>query len=162
MNEHAEIRELLTPAASGALDDEGQRRVEDHLRECSDCRAELAAWQRLTGALEALPTPQAPAGLVERTRRQMENRAAAQAEHRWNRTALVWLTVFAWISTLLTWPLFQLFVGKFGEVFDLTPGELNQIWIAYMVVSWMSSAAVAGMLGQRRQQHKKGFYESVF
>jgi anti-sigma factor RsiW len=152
MNEHAEIRELLTLAAAGALDEAEQRRVEDHLRQCSDCRAELAAWQRLTGALEALPTPQAPAGLVERTRRQMENRAAAQAEHRWHRMTLVWLTAFAWISTLLTWPLFQLFSGKLGEVFDVTPGSLNQMWIAYMVVSWIGSAVVAGVLGQRRHQ----------
>jgi anti-sigma factor RsiW len=157
MNEHAEIRELLTLAAAGALteDEAGQRRVEDHLRQCSDCRAEFAAWQRLTGALEALPTPQAPAGLVERTRRQMENRAAAQSEHRWSRMALAWLTAFAWISMLLTWPLLQLFSGKLGEVFDMTPGRMNQIWIAYMVVSWMSSAAVAGMLGQRHRQQER-------
>jgi anti-sigma factor RsiW len=152
MNEHAEIRELLTLAAAGALDAAGQRRVEDHLRQCSDCRAELAAWQRLAGALEALPTPQAPAGLVERTRRQMEKRAAAQAEHRWNRTALAWLIAFAWISTLLTWPLLQLFSGKLGELFDMAPGRMNQIWIVYIGVSWIISAVVAGWLGQRRQQ----------
>lgn len=152
MNQHAEIRELMTLAAAGVLDEAGQRQVEDHLRECSDCRAELAAWQQLTGALEAMPTPQAPQGLVERTRRQLENRAAAQSEHRWNRMALVWLTAFTWISTLLTWPLLQLFSGKLGEVFDMAPGRLNQISIAYLLVSWMISAVVAGWLGQRRQQ----------
>ncbi|HEY6305399.1 MAG TPA: zf-HC2 domain-containing protein [Candidatus Angelobacter sp.] len=152
MEEHAEIRELLTLAAAGALDEAGQRRVQEHLHQCSDCRAELAAWQRLTGALEALPTPQAPLGLVERTRRQMERRSAAQAEHRWNRTTLAWLTGFAWISTLLTWPLFQFFGGKLGEIFNLSPGKLNQVWIGYMVVSWMMSVVVAGLLGQRRQK----------
>jgi anti-sigma factor RsiW len=152
MDEHAEIRELLTLAAAGTLDADEQRRVEDHLRQCSDCHAELAAWQRLTGALEALPTPQAPLGLMERTRRQMEKRAAAKAEHRWNRRALVWLTVFAWISTVLTWPLFQLLAGRLGGVLDLSSRGVTQVWIGYMVVSWMTAAVVAGLLGQRRQQ----------
>jgi anti-sigma factor RsiW len=152
MNQHAEIRELLTLAAAGALDDAGQRQVENHLRECSDCRAELAAWQRLTGALEALPTPQAPAGLVERTRRQMENRAATRAQQRWNGMALLWLTVLAWISTLLSWPLFQFFGGRLGGLLDLSPWGVTQVWIGYVVVSWMASIVVAGLLGQRRHQ----------
>lgn len=152
MDQHAEIRELLTLAAAGALDEAGQRRVEDHLRQCSDCRAELAAWQRLTGALEALPTPQAPARLVERTRRMMENRAAAQGEHRWNRMALVWVTAFAWVSTLLTWPLFQFFDGRLGGLLDLSSRGVTQVWIGYAIVSWMASIVVAGLLGQRRQQ----------
>ena len=153
MNEHAEIRELLTLAAAGALDEDeaGQRRVEDHLRHCSDCRAELAAWLRLTGALEALPTPQAPAGLVERTRQQMEHRAAAQAEHRWNRTALVWVTAFAWISTLLTWPLFQLFGHGLAGFLEISSRSVTEVWIGYIVVSWMMSVVVAGLLAQRRR-----------
>ena len=152
MNQHAEIRELLTLAAAGALDAAGQRRVEEHLRQCSGCRAELAAWQRLTGALEAMPTPQAPKGLVERTRRQMENRAAAHAEHRWNRTALAWLIAFAWLSTLLTWPLVQFFGGRLGGLLDLSSRGVTQVWIGYAIVSWMASLVVAGLLGQRRQQ----------
>ena len=155
MDEHAAIRELLTLAAAGALDDAGQRRVEDHLRHCQDCRAELAAWQRLTGALEALPTPQAPLGLVERTRRQMERRAAAQAENRRKRALLVWLTIFGWASTLLTWPLFQVLGGRLRGVLDLSSPGLNQVWIGYIVVSWMISAVVAVLLGQRRQQEER-------
>lgn len=152
MNEHDAIRELLTLAAAGALDEAEQRRVEEHLRQCSDCRAELAAWQRLTGALEAMPTPQAPQGLVERTRRQMENRAVTRAQHRWNGMALVWLTTFAWISTLLTWPLVQFFGGRLGGLLDLSSRDVTQVWIGYAVVSWMASIVVAGLLGQRHQQ----------
>lgn len=68
MGEHASIRELLTLAAAGALDAGEQRRVEQHLRDCAECRAEFQAWGRLAGALEGLPTPQAPPTLVQRTR----------------------------------------------------------------------------------------------
>ncbi len=148
MSEHAAIRELLTLAAAGALDSAEQRRVENHLRQCLDCQAELARWQRLTGALQAVPTPQAPLGLLERTRRQMERRAAAQAESRQKRMLLVWLTVFGWASTLLTWPLFQFL----GGALDLSTRGLNQVWIGYLVVSWMMSAVVTGLLGQRHRQ----------
>lgn len=152
MDEHAAIRELLTLAAAGALDDARQRRVEDHLRHCQDCCVELAAWQRLTASLEAMPTPQAPLGLVERTRRQLERQAAARAENRRKRALLVWLTVFGWASTLLTWPLFQLLGGQLGGVFDLSSQRVNQVWIGYVVVSWMISAVAAGLLGQRYQR----------
>jgi anti-sigma factor RsiW len=155
MNEHAEVHELLTLAAAGALDEAEERRVEEHLRQCSDCRAEFAGWQRITGALEALPTPQAPRGLVERTRRQMERQAAAKAEHRWNRNLLVWLTVFAWISTLLTLPLFQLVGGKLGELLDMSSRGVTQLWIGYAVVSWMMSFVVAGLLGQGFRRNRE-------
>lgn len=152
MNQHDDIRDLLNLAAAGALDAAAQRRVEDHLRQCAGCRAELESWQQLTGALEALPTPQAPAGLVERTRRQLERRAAAQAESGRKRRVLVWLTVFAWASTILTWPLFQLLGGRIAGVLEVSSQGLSQVWIAYIIASWMISVVVAVLLGQRCQQ----------
>jgi anti-sigma factor RsiW len=152
MPQHDDIRDLLTLAAAGALDAAEQRQVEEHLRQCPGCRAELESWQRLTGALEALPTPQAPLGLVERTRRQLEAQVSVQAERKRKRTLLLWLTVLGWASTLLTWPLFQLLGGRMAGVLDLSSQGLNQAWIGYLVVSWMISAIVAGLLGQQRQQ----------
>ncbi|HEY6272580.1 MAG TPA: zf-HC2 domain-containing protein [Terriglobales bacterium] len=150
MDEHASIHDLLTLAAAGALDAADQRRVEQHLRECADCRAEFHAWGRLTGALEALPTPQAPSGLVERTRRLLDRQAAVQIEHRRSRMPLVWLTLLAWAGTLLTWPLFQL-LGGFLEV---SPLSSSQVWIAYLLVSWMTSMVIAGLLAQRHRQER--------
>ena len=152
MDQHNDIRDLLSLAAAGALDAAEQRQVEEHLRQCAGCRAELESWQRLTGALEAVPTPQAPMGLVERTRRQLEARVSVQAERRWKRTLLVWLTVLGWASTLLTWPLFQFLGSRLGGILDVSSQGVNQVWIAYIVVSWMISAVVAVLLGQRCQQ----------
>jgi anti-sigma factor RsiW len=152
MNQHDKVRDLLTLAAAGALDAAEQRQVEEHLRQCSGCRAELESWQRLTGALEALSTPQAPLGLVERTRRQLEAQASVQAERKRKRALFLWLTVLGWASTLLTWPLFQFFGSRLGGVLDVSSQGVNQVWVGYLVVSWMISAVVAGLLGQRRQQ----------
>jgi anti-sigma factor RsiW len=163
MNGHEEIRDLLTLAAAGALDAAGQRRVEDHLRECRDCRTELESWQQLTGALKEMPTPQAPMGLVERTRRRMERQAAARVEQRRRRLLLVWLTAFAWASTLLTLPALRLVGGRLGQWLGLewTGFSVTEAFIAYVVVSWMISVVVAGLLGQRHQQ-QGGHNEPVF
>ena len=147
MDEHSSVRDLLTLAAAGALDPAEQRRVQEHLRHCASCRADFEAWSRLGGALEALPTPQATPGLMERTLRQLESRAAVRAERRYSRALLVWVTVLAWASTLLTWPLFQWLAG----VLDLRSQSVTEVWIGYIVVSWMMSVVVAGLLAQRRR-----------
>ena len=154
MSNHADIRELLTLAAAGALDAVEQRRLEDHLRRCPECRAELENWQRLTGALRAMPTPQTPPGLVERTRRQMEARTASRAHQPLARYALVWLTLFAWLSAFLTWPLFRFFSDRLAGLLDVswTDAGLTRVWLGYIVVAWMASAIVAALLGKARQQ----------
>lgn len=152
MNQHAAIRELLTLAAAGALDEAGQRRVEAHLRDCPDCRAELAVWQRLTGALEAMPTPQAPLGLVERTRRQMERRAVAHAERQQTRHLFVWLTVFAWATTLMSWLGFRWMGDRLAVALGVSSAGLTMAWIIYTLAVWLATALAAGLLGQRRRQ----------
>jgi anti-sigma factor RsiW len=160
MNGHEEIRDLLTLAAAGALDAAGQRRVEDHLRQCPGCRAELESWQRLTGALQDLPTPQAPMGLVERTRRRMERQAAVRREQRRRHLLLLWLTLFAWASTLMTWPLLRWLGGSLLDL-EWTGLSMKEAFFGYMVVSWMISLVAAGLLGRRHQQ-QGGENEPVF
>jgi predicted anti-sigma-YlaC factor YlaD len=154
---HDEIRELLTLAAAGVLSGEEQKQVEEHLQSCSECRAEFAAWSRLAGALEELPTPQAPAGLVERTRGAMERQAAVKAERRQQRWLFAWLTAFAWITTLLTWPVFQLVGTRVGEFVDLswTHMGVGGAWVFYILLTWTLSALAAGMLGRRRMQEER-------
>jgi anti-sigma factor RsiW len=152
MNEHSEIRELLTLAAAGALDAAEQLQVEEHLRRCEACRAEFARWSKLSGALQELPTPQAPSGLVEQTRRMMERRAAAQRERRANHLMLGLLLLFAWTVTLLNWPLLQMLNGRLEQWINVPSGRLTAIWTGYVLAAWMATALAAGVLGRRRQQ----------
>ena len=151
-NEHDEIRDLLTLAAAGALSAEGQKQVEAHLESCIECRAEFALWSRLTGAIEQIPTPQAPMGLVERTRLRLETEAADNAERRQQRWLFFWLTAFAWTTTLLTWPLFQFFGGRVGNRIDLSWTHLGVTgaWITYMLLVGTIGTLAAGLLGKRR------------
>ena len=152
MKEHSEIRELLTLAAAGALDAAEQGRVQEHLRHCEACRAEFAGWSRLSGVLQELPTPQAPSGLVEQTRRAMEMRAAAQRERRAGHFRLGLLLLFAWMVTLLNWPLLQLLNGRLEQWMNVSSGRLTAIWTGYVLLAWMATALAAGLLGRRRQQ----------
>jgi anti-sigma factor RsiW len=160
MDEHFEIRELLTLAAAGVLDDSRQRRVEDHLRTCRDCCRELALWQGLTGALEALPTPQAPLGLVERTRLQMASRAAARAEQRYSHNLLVWLMVFTWINTLVSWLGFRWISQRLLLALGVSATGLTAAWILYTLAAWAATALAVALLGRRYREG--GEYEPVF
>jgi anti-sigma factor RsiW len=157
MDEHAFVRDRLTLAAAGALDAADQRRVEQHLRECAGCRAEFAAWSRLTADLEAMPTPQAPLGLVERTRLQIERNAALAGEQRQQRWLFFWLTVFAWATTVLSWPLFGFLGSRAGRFVDLswTHVSAGEAWIGYMFVVGTIGALAVGLLGSRRMQEER-------
>jgi anti-sigma factor RsiW len=160
MDQHADIRELLTLAAAGALDEAEQRRVESHLHHCDDCRAELAQWQQLTGALEALPTPQAPLGLVERTRRQMARQAAARAEQRHTRNLLLWLGGFAWITTFASWVGLRWMGEHVAVAFGVSSTGLTVAWIFYILAAWTATALAAAVLGRRYREG--GHYDPVF
>jgi len=152
MNEHTEIRDLLTLAAAGALNADEQQRVEKHLRECTACKAEFESWQKLTTALSKLPTPEAPAGLVERTRRQLANQAAAQKERRWNHFLLACLILFGWALTLLSWPALQVAGDKAAQWLDVPLSTITLAWIVYTVAAWVATGVVAAFLGKRYQQ----------
>jgi anti-sigma factor RsiW len=58
-NEHQKVWELLPAIVNGTADGTQARRVEHHLGECSDCRAELARERKLREALR-LPARHAP------------------------------------------------------------------------------------------------------
>ena len=59
-NKHSPFYENLSAYALGALDPAEAAALESHLQTCADCRAELAAYQRISeGLLAALP-PQTP------------------------------------------------------------------------------------------------------
>ena len=55
MNGHESIRAKLAIAASGALDQEERLLVEQHTRECQNCRRELELWTLYARELRHLP-----------------------------------------------------------------------------------------------------------
>jgi multiple sugar transport system substrate-binding protein len=64
MNEHAEIKELLS--IYDRLPPEEQAALNAHVATCAECASELAAWRRMDRALRYLPDPAPRASLREK------------------------------------------------------------------------------------------------
>ena len=153
MSEHDSIRELLTLAASGVLDADEERRVQRHLATCSGCAAELESWRSLTGALRRLPTPQASAAMVERTRAQVTCELAARAPHTNGngRHTLAWLVAFTWALTIASCPVIT-FVCE--RLFPPLRGDWARLWIpllSFTLMGWMTAGAAVVMIGWQRR-----------
>ena len=152
MTEHDKIRELLPLAATGALEVDDDQRVAQHLRTCAACSAALDGWRELARGLRQLPTPLAPAAMVERTRLTVHARLAAEAEDRWNRRMLAFLVLFAWTITLAGWPVFRLLTH--GVTGWIDP-DLDRTWLAlvsYTALTWLTGGLAAAMLALRHRR----------
>lgn len=149
---HEKIRELLALAAAGALGPEEDMLVARHRETCDECSAELERWGALTGGLRRLPTPQPRAAVVERARAQAEARLAEEIEHRWLRAVIIFLALYAWILTVVTWPIFRLIMGRLLTWFK--PG-FNNYWLlfaAFTILGWATGGVAAVLLGRHREQ----------
>jgi anti-sigma factor RsiW len=152
---HETIRELLALAAAGAIGPEEELLVARHLETCDQCSAELERWGVLTDGLRRLPTPQPRAGVVERARAQAETRLAEEIDHRWQRSVLIFLILYAWILTVVSWPVFHLIAG--GLLTRFEPG-LNNYWLLFAVFTslvWATGGVAAVLLGRHRQHERR-------
>lgn len=155
MSEHEAIRELLSLAVSGALDAADEQPVGQHLRECGSCAAEFELLQGVANALRRLPTPQASASLVERTRARVAWQLAAEAENRWNYRVLVFLILFAWTLILATWPVVHLLSS--GLLGWLEPG-FGRTWLSlagYTALLWLTGGVAAATLALRHRRERR-------
>jgi anti-sigma factor RsiW len=152
MKEHVEVQELLDLAAAGALDPEEQQRVQEHLRQCDACRADLNDWHLLADTLRMLPTPQAPPGLLMRTHRLVKARQLMKANNFGNLLFPCLLLAFSWISLLLNYQLMRLINLSLAKWLNIST---TAVWIAYIGISWLAAAAAAGFLVRHFRQEGK-------
>jgi len=71
------VRRQLADHSVGRLRGRARARVEQHVRQCEACRAELAALQRTGALLDGLGKQPVPAGMWESVRRRIERPARA-------------------------------------------------------------------------------------
>ena len=155
MSEHEVIRELLSLAACGAVDREEEQRIARHLRECESCAKEFEGWQFLANELRRLPTPQVPAALVEQVRSQVAWQFAAEAERRWNTRVLIFLVLFAWTLTVVSWPVIRLLTHGLLGWFE--PGFAHT-WlglVGYSALLWLTGGIAAGALAVRQRRERR-------
>jgi anti-sigma factor RsiW len=155
MTDHQKIRELLALAAADALEPDEDRLVSEHMRSCADCAAQLEEWRLLAGGLRRLPTPQPRGLVVERARAMAQIRLAEHVEHKWNRAVMFGLITFAWILTLMSWPVFRFLSGGFLSMLD---PRFNHAWVVFGVFTtlvWVGGAAAAILLSQQQRRERR-------
>lgn len=160
MNEHETVRRLLALAASGVLQADEQRRVDDHLRDCMSCRAEAERWRSYVQGLQQLEQPAVPSDLMQRTRARILQEHAASADRRTEGLVLSALAVFAWIVGLTFWFLLRVFTGGALMLLrtDLT-GLLTWSLVSTVFV-WLTAAAATLLLGRHREFRRGELYDS--
>jgi predicted anti-sigma-YlaC factor YlaD len=154
MMDHGKIRELLALAAADALEPNEDRLVSEHLRSCSDCAAQLEEWRMLAGGLRRLPTPQPRGVVVERARAMAQIRLAEHLEHKWNRAVMSGLIVFAWVLTLMSWPVVKFVSGGFLSMLD---PRFSHTWLVFGVFTtlvWVGGGAAAVLLSMQQRRER--------
>lgn len=152
MKDHSALREQLALAAVGALEHEEQMEIERHAAGCPACAAELARWQRIELAMRQMPKPLAPAGLVERTRALLVERNAREAEARSNFRGLALLILFAWVMTLLAWPLERQLAAGAASWLALDSARAGVWVLAYTIFGSIAGMTAAVVLGLDRRR----------
>lgn len=141
---HNAVRKLLPLAAAGALSDAELQALEEHLRVCPECSAQLEQWRTLAADLRAVPTPSVPAAVAERTR------ATVAAALLPGRAAPPWMmalvVVTAWGATLLGWPLAH---GATSAALEWLHLGWNATWTGlalYAAAGWLTAGAAGAVL----------------
>jgi anti-sigma factor RsiW len=154
-NNHEHIREQMPLATAGALDANEERELSAHLAECQDCSAEFERWREMGAGLRRMPTPQAPTALVERVRTSLMTQVRARAEQRSNRRMMASLLLFAWTTTLATWPILRLISHGAEDWLNVSFVHTYWVLIGYTVFSWLAAAVAAAVLGARHRQERR-------
>ena len=155
MTEHDEIRELLSLAAAGALNENEDQGVSAHLRTCPACVAELVSWQAIGAGLRRIPTPQAPAAFVARTIARAQMRFAEESDRRSERKVFALVIVFSWIFVALSWPLAQLLGHGWLSLLGLGFEQGWKNFVVFTAFCWIAGAAAAILLAMRRDRERR-------
>jgi anti-sigma factor RsiW len=155
MSEHESMKELLPLAACGALDAQEQRRLEEHARECAECRRELEVWGVYAEGLRQLPQPPLPANLMERTRARVGQERATAADRRWDELMLGALALFAWTVGLTFWFVLSIFTGGALVIMGANLVRFGTWSAVSTVLVWLTAAVAALALGKRRREFRR-------
>jgi anti-sigma factor RsiW len=154
-NEHDAVRELLPLAAAGVLDAAEEARLAAHIRLCPDCAANLGGWQQVGAGLRRIPTPQAPAALVERTITLAQNRLTQESDRRTERRIVTLVLIFSWAFVAISWPLAQLLAHGWQSLLGFGFEQGWENFVVFTAVCWLAGAAAAILLGVRRSRERR-------
>jgi anti-sigma factor RsiW len=154
-NEHDAIRELLPLAAAGTLDAAEEARLAAHIRLCPDCAANLSVWQQVGADLRRIPTPQAPATLVERTIALAQNRLTQESDRRTERRIVALVIVFSWAFVAISWPLAQLLAHGWQSLLGFGFEQGWENFAVFTAFCWLAGGVAAILLAARRSRERR-------
>lgn len=110
--ERGHVTDLLPAYLNGTLEMRAERRVDEHLRTCAECRAELASWQSVGDAVEIsqATTPAPSTAVLDGALRRIE-REGASSPPLASRLSLAWQLLLGqlplvrpeiWVASALT------------------------------------------------------------
>lgn len=155
MNDHKKIRELLALAAAGGLTTAEEKQVAEHMRSCVACSNELEAWRLIATDLCRLPTPQPSPRLVQATLARGQAKLAEQAEHDWNRRVMIFAVAFAWLLTVVSWPVFRFVSAGFGSLLGLQFGHTWVNFAAFTGATWLAGGVAAVIVAVRHRRERR-------
>jgi prepilin signal peptidase PulO-like enzyme (type II secretory pathway) len=77
-----------------------------------------------------------------------------RTEQRANHRAMAWLLLFAWTTTLATWPILRFVSSGVASFLDVSFQHTWHLLIGYTVLSWIAAAGTAAILGLRQRRER--------
>jgi anti-sigma factor RsiW len=154
-NEHEKIRSLLSLAASGVLDSAEESSVENHVRNCQECAAQLEHWQALARGLRHLPTPQLSPTVLQRTVALAHQAKAAANERRATLRVLMPLIAMSWLLTVFSWPLFKIASGGLRVMLGIRFEHDWRVFAFFVAWTWLAAGVAAAMLSSHQQRQRR-------
>lgn len=152
---HEKIRELIALAAAEGLTTAEQKQVAEHMRSCASCSNELEIWQSIAIDLCRLPTPQPSPGLVQATLARAQQKLAEQADHDWNSRAMIFVVAFAWLLTLVSWPVLHFVRAGFRSLLGLQFGDTWVNFATFTALAWLVGGTAAVIITVRHRREGK-------
>ncbi|MGC1796627.1 MAG: hypothetical protein WA713_11130, partial [Candidatus Acidiferrales bacterium] len=92
--------------------------------------------------------------IVERARAQAQIRLSEEFEHRWNRTVMIGLVAFAWLLTLLSWPVVRFVSGGLLAMLDPRFSHTWTVFALFTAAAWAAGGAAAVILSLQRRERR--------
>jgi hypothetical protein len=149
-----QAQELFSDHLAGQLDPALNVTLENHVRACETCRAEIAGLRRIWSSLDALPTVEPPPffhdNLMHRINMEQDKAAEAAQRSGWN-----WRAIFQPRSPVFAAALLIIALLGMGEL-HVQHASLDPIGAIWRLLSPPKAPAVPGLETARAEWHPNG------
>jgi hypothetical protein len=81
-------------------------------------------------------------------------RLTEHLEHKWNRAVMSGLIVFAWVLTLMSWPVVRFVSGGFLTMLDPRFSHTWMVFGVFTTLVWVGGGAAAVLLSMQQRRER--------